>query len=203
MKKISVLNRLILVGAGHLAGYQIVAGIEGLDFLPTLAYTIAFGVMVLACLLILTLGYRALENTGVVIVATLIPLGLSTGMVLQHSPEIAPVYRAMALLGLVLVIGTKVLRPGPAANITVTIVHGLSGLIVSLLPIGLSLRGITPPAYALVGAGGIMVGVMGIMLALERFGRPLVGRERIYRILPTLLLVTNALFVLGMRAARP
>jgi len=202
MKKISVLNRLILVGAGHLAGYQIVVGIEGLDSLPTLAYTIAFGVMVLACLLILTLGYRALENTGVVIVATLIPLGLSTGMVFEYSPGFAPVYRVLALAGFVLVVGTKILRPGPAANITVTIVHGLAGLIVSLLPVGLSLRGVTPPAFALVGAGGILVGVMGMMLALERFGRPLVGREGIYRILPTLLLLTNALFVLGMRAVR-
>ncbi len=202
MKKISVLNRLILVGAGHLAGYQIVVGIEGLDSLPTLAYTIAFGVMVLACLLILTLGYRALENTGVVIVATLIPLGLSTGMVFEYSQGFAPVYRVLALAGFVLVVGTKILRPGPAANITVTIVHGLAGLIVSLLPVGLSLRGVTPPAFALVGAGGILVGVMGMMLALERFGRPLVGREGIYSILPTLLLLTNALFVLGMRAVR-
>lgn len=203
MKKISVLNRLILVGAGHVAGYQIVAGIEGLDSLPTLAYTIAFGVMVLACLLTLTLGYRALENTGIVIVATLIPLGLSTGMVLEYSPGFAPVYLLLAIAGFVLVVGTKLLRPGPAANITVTIVHGLAGLIVSILPVGLSLRGVKPPAFALVGAGGFLVGVMGMMLALERFGKPLVGRERIYRVLPTLLLLTNALFVLGMRAVRP
>lgn len=203
MKKISVLNRLILVGAGHLAGYQIVAGIEGLDLLPTLAYTIAFGVMVLACLLILTLGYRALENTGVVIVATLIPLGLATGMVFQHSPGFAPVYWLFAIIGFALVIGTKLVRPGRVSTSIVTTVHGLAGLTVTLLPIGLSLRGITPPAYALVGAGGIMVGVMGIMLALERLGKPLVGRETIYRILPALLLVANALFVLGMRSTGP
>jgi hypothetical protein len=200
MRKISILNRLILVGAGHLAGYQIVTGIEGLDILPTLAYTIAFGVMVLACLLVLTLGYRALESTGVVIAATLIPLGLSTGILFTYSPGIAPVYGLFAILGFILVVGTKLVRPGLAATITVTIVHGLAGLVVSLLPIGLSLRHITPPAYALVGVGGILVGIMGMMLALERFGRPLVSREGVYRILPTLLLVINALFVIGMAA---
>ena len=202
MKKISVLNRLLLVGVGHLAGYQIVRGIEGLGFLPTLAYTIAFGVMVLACLLILTLGYRALENTGVVIVATLIPLGLSSGMVFTYSPELAVAYGLFALTGFVLVVAAKLLRPGLAATITVTVVHGLAGLIVSLLPMGLSLKGITPPAYALVGVGGVLVGIMGMMLALERFGRPVVSRERVYRLLPMLLLVINALFVFGMRSAR-
>ncbi|MFC1799540.1 hypothetical protein ACFL2Z_01325 [Candidatus Eisenbacteria bacterium] len=202
MKKISVLNRLILVGAGHLAGYQIVAGIEGLDFLPTLAYTVAFGVMVLACLLILTLGYRALDNTGVVIVATLIPLGLSNGMVSQYSPGIAPVYLLFSIIGFALVIGTKLVRPGRVSTSIVTTVHGLAGLTVTLLPIGLSLGGVTPPAYALVSAGGMLVGAMGLMLAFERFGRPWVPRERLYLILPALLLVINALFVIGMRAAR-
>lgn len=200
MKRISVPDRLLLVAAGHLAGYQIVSGIEGLALLPTVAYTVAFGVMVLAALLILTLGYRVLENTGVEIVATLIPLGLSTGMVFTYWPGIAPVYWVFALTGFVLVMVTKLVRPGLAATVAVTIVHGLSGLIVSLLPLGLSLGGVTPRAFALVGLGGILVGLMGIMLALERFGRPLVSRERVYRVLPLLLLITNALFVLGMRA---
>ncbi len=198
MKKISIPGRLILVAAGHLAGYQIVTGVEGLDPLPMIAYTIAFGVLVLACLLILIMGYRALDNAAVVIISTLIPLGLSTGMVGEHAPRLAAACAVLAAAGFALVVTAKLVRPGLASTAIVTSVHGLAGLLVSGLPLALCLTGERPPGYALVGLGGMVVGAMGLLLALERFGKPLASKESIYRAMPVLLLVISALFVAGL-----
>ncbi len=41
MRKMTVLDRLLLLGTGLLAAYQVVVGVEGLDTLAVISYTIA------------------------------------------------------------------------------------------------------------------------------------------------------------------
>ena len=66
--KISILDRILLLLTGLLAAYQVAIGIEGLSALPTIAYTIAFGVLLVAGLLLIILGFEVLESPVVVIV---------------------------------------------------------------------------------------------------------------------------------------
>ncbi len=54
--KISSLNRILLLATGLLAAYQVVIGIDGLGAIPVLAYTIAFGVLLVSGLLMIILG---------------------------------------------------------------------------------------------------------------------------------------------------
>ncbi|GEM_PF-6893639 len=49
-------------------------GIDNLSTMPIIAYTIAFGVLLVAALLLILLGFYALDSTTGVIGATLIPL---------------------------------------------------------------------------------------------------------------------------------
>jgi len=65
MKKISVLDRILLLITGLLAAYQIVA-MDGITGLAGWAYTIAFGVLLVAGLLIIIMGFEVLDSPWVV-----------------------------------------------------------------------------------------------------------------------------------------
>ena len=77
MKSISIIDRILLLLTALLAAYQVAVGIEGLDSFAILCYTIAFGVLLVACLLLIILGFEILESPLVVIVSSIIPLSLS------------------------------------------------------------------------------------------------------------------------------
>ena len=82
--KVTPLDRILLFLTCLLAAYQVVVGINGLENIPTIVYTIAFGVLLVAALLIIILGYDVLESQVVVIVSTIIPLSLSLGLVWEY-----------------------------------------------------------------------------------------------------------------------
>ena len=86
--KMSVLDRILLLMTCLLAAYQIVVGIDAMAELPIIAYTIAFGVLLVAVLLLIILGFDVLDSPVVVIVSTIIPLSLATGLVWQYAPSI-------------------------------------------------------------------------------------------------------------------
>src|SRR5512137_3130196 len=111
--KMSVLDRVLLLLTGLLAAYQIVVGINDLSTLPIIAYTIAFGVLLIASLLLIILGFDVLDSPAVVIVATIIPLSLSTGLVWEHLPAWQTGYLLFAILGFLAVVITRVFQmPG-------------------------------------------------------------------------------------------
>ena len=79
--------------------------------------------------------------------------------------------------------------------------HGLAGLLIFGLPIVLSLRGDAPAGFVLVSVGGALIGLGGLLLAFLRAGRSVVQKTTIYAILPGLLLLTTAAFVIGFALA--
>jgi hypothetical protein len=196
--KMTPVNRLLLLATAILAAYQIAVGIEGLAALPTLAYTVAFGVLLIAVLLLMIMGFEVLETPAVVIASTVIPLALSLGLVLQYLPSWGAAYIAFSILGFLAVILTRVFPPGKKLQtVVLAIVHGIAGLTIFLLPIGLASRGVTNPAFALVGLGGVLIGIGGLLLSFLKMGRPLLPRVTILRILPGLLFCMTLSFVLG------
>ena len=196
--RITILNRLLLLFTSLLAAYQIALGIDGLGTLPTIAYTIAFGILLVAGLLLIILGYDVLDSPIVVIVTTGIPLSLSLGLAWEHCSAYRSSYLVFVIGGFLAVLATRLL---PLRNrlpvLVLAVVHGIAGLTIFGLPILLSLTGQARPGFSLVGVGGALIGVGGLLLALLKAGKPLVSRAIILKILPGLLLLMTAAFVAG------
>lgn len=198
--KMTLLDRVLLLATGLLAAYQIVVGIDDLAAAPIAAYTIAFGVLLVAELLLLILGFEALDSPLVVIVSTVIPLSLSLGLVWEHLASFGTPYLIFTIVGLLAIALTRtLLQPGRFPTLVLTVVHGIAGLIIFLLPIIIAAQGETKPAFALVGLGGALIGSGGLLLSFLKTGRPILSRETIFKLLPGLLLVTTTCFVAGFK----
>ncbi len=200
--KMTILDRILLLLTGLLAAYQIVVGIDKLSTLPIIAYTIAFGVLLVAGLLLIILGFDVLDSPVVVITSTVIPLSLSLGLVWEHLAAYRTLYLVFAIVGFLAIVITRFV---PMKNklpvIVLACVHGIAGMIIFLLPVIMAMSGTSHPAFALVGVGGALIGVGGLLLSFLKAGKPLLSRETIFRVLPGLLLLMTAAFVAGFAFA--
>ena len=198
--KLSSLNRTLLLLTVLLASYQVSAGIDGFTALPIIAYTIAFGIILVAALLIFILGIDVLDSSIVVIVSTIIPLSLAVGLVWQHVASWRTSYLVFAIIGFLAVTLTRSIQmQNKLPVIVIAITHGIAGMTIFLLPIVISIQGETKPLFALVGIGGALIGVGGLLLSFLKTGKPILSRDTILRLFPALLLVTTALFVAGFK----
>jgi len=198
MKKISVLDRILLLATGLLAAYQIAVGMDGLEPLSIWFYTISFGTLLIAGLLLIILGFEVLESQIVVIVAALIPLSLSLGLVSEHLIEYTIPYLVFCLMGFIAIAFTRFSVTDRIATIVLAVIHGISGLIVFLLPIFLSIQGAMPVGFVLVGVGGAVIGLGGLLLAFLKVGKPILSQKTILTLLPGLLFLMTAAFVSGL-----
>jgi hypothetical protein len=202
--KMSAVDSILLLITCLLAAYQIVVGIDQLSTAPIIAYTIAFGVLLVAGLLLIILGFDALDSPVVVIVSTVIPLALSLGLVWEHLASYRTSYMIFTIVGFAAVILTRTVWTQdrmhiPIPTITIAIVHGISGLIIFLLPIILSFQGVMQPTFSLVGIGGALISLDGLLLSFFRTGKPILSREMKLRIFPSLLLLMTICFVAGFK----
>lgn len=196
--KLSALDRIVLLVTGLLAAYQVAVGVNGLGALATLAYTVAFGVLLIAGLLLIIFGFEILESPLVVIVAAIVPLSLSLGLVFEHVAAWGTPYLVFAVVGLAAIAVTRFAAPGRVATVVLAAVHGFAGLVIVVLPMVFSLHGRTPLGFALVGAGGALIGAGGLLLAFLKAGRPILPKDAIFAVLPGLLLSMTAAFVAGL-----
>jgi hypothetical protein len=196
----STLDRLVILAAGLLAAYQIVVGIDNLSTGPIIAYTIAFGVLLVALLLFIILGFDALESPVVVVVATIIPLSLSLGLIWEYLPPFRVPYLLFTLIGFAGVVLTRSTpMQGRIPVIVISLVHGIAGLTIFLLPVIISLQQQARPAFFLVGVGGALIGLGGLLLSFLKTGRPILSRETIRKLMPGLLLLMTICFVAGFK----
>jgi hypothetical protein len=194
----TLLDRLFLFATALLAAWQVAVGINGLDTVPTLSYTIGFGVLLVAALLLIIMGLDVLESPLVLILSTIIPLCLSLGLVWEHLAAFRLPYLVFTILGFLSIIVTRFL---PLKNIiqviVLAIVHGIAGLIIFLLPIFLSMTRQTPRGFFLVGLGGAVISLEGVFLSFLKTGTPILSQKTIIKLLPGLLFVSTAAFVAG------
>lgn len=201
MKSISGLDRLLLLITGLLAAYQIAIGIDGLDAFPIFCYTLAFGALLVAGLLLIILGFEILDSPLTVLVSTLIPLSLSLGLVAEYAPDFRLPYLIFTIAGLIAIGITRYTAPGKVAAMVLAPVHGLAGLLIFGMPIALAIQGTVAAGFIWVGIGGGLIGVGGLLLSFLKTGRPILARDTILTILPALLLLTTAAFVYGFAQA--
>lgn len=167
-----------------------------------IAYTVGFGVLLVAALLLIILGFDVLESAVVVIVSTIIPLSLSLGLVWEHLAAYQTPYLVFVITGfLAIVITRSVARRNKMPVIILAVVHGIAGITIFLVPLLMVFSDHAPPGFALVGLGGALIGPGGLLLSFLKAGKPILSRKTILKILPGLLLLTTAAFVLGFTAA--
>jgi hypothetical protein len=196
----SPLDRIFLFATGALAAYQIAIGIDRMDSVPITAYTIAFGVLLVASLLLVILGFEVLDAPVVVVVSTVIPLALSLGLIWQYFEAWRGAYLIFSIVGFIAVIVTRSFSMRNKIPVIVTaITHGIAGMTIFLLPIFVAIQALASPWFASVGVGGALIGICGLLLACLKSGMPVLSRETLLKIFPALLLLTTALFVAGFK----
>ncbi len=191
------LDRVLLLLTALLASYQVVQGIDGLATMAIACYTIAFGVLIVASLLMIILGFEVLDAPQVVIASTLIPASLALGLVSETLRGILVPYGIFIVLGVLAIILTRFAGSKKLAVLVLAVVHGVAGLTIFLLPPIWALRGAAPAGFALVGVGGALIGLGGLLLSFLKAGKPLLAREKILAVFPGLLLLATASFVAG------
>ncbi len=198
--KMSSLDRTLLLLTGFLAAYQIAIGIDRMDSVSITAYTIAFGVILVAGLLLIILGFEVLDAPIVVIISTIIPLALSLGLIWQHLASLRTVYLIFTIISFLAVVLTRsIAMQNKLPVIVIAITHGIAGLTIFLLPIILAAQGQVKPLFSLVGIGGALIGIGGLLLSFLKTGKPILSRDTIMRLFPMLLLLTTAFFVAGFK----
>jgi hypothetical protein len=200
MHKLSFLDRILLLGTALLAGYQIAFGIEGLSGPVVFFYTIGFGVLLVASLLLIIQGFEALDSSLVIVVAAFIPLCISLGLVWQFLLEYKIGYLVFSVIGFLAILITRYRFPGRPVTIAVALAHGIAGVLIFTLPIILSMQRKTPYEFMLVGLGGALFGIGGMSFAFLRAGKPILSSTRTFKLLPALLLLMTLSYVIGMGA---
>jgi hypothetical protein len=196
--KITPIDRILLVLTSLLAGYQVAVGINGLDTVPITVYTIGFGILLVAGLLMIILGFEALDSPILVVISTVIPLSLSLGLVWEYLASYQTPYLLFTIVGFLAVGFTRWL---PVNNkmptIILAVVHGIAGMIIFLLPSILVANGAMNPLFALVGLGGGLMGLGGLLLSFLKAGKPVFSIATLLKILPGLLFLMTTCFVIG------
>jgi hypothetical protein len=198
--KMTLIDRVLLLLTSLLAGYQVAVGINGLDTIPIIVYTIGFGVLLVAALLMIILGFEVLDSPIVAVISTIIPLSLALGLMWEHAASYRVTYLLFSIIGFLAVSITRSIPvKDKLPTIVLAIVHGIAGMTIFLLPSILAADGKMDPAFALVGLAGALMGLGGLLLSFLKAGKPVVPRETILRILPGLLLLMAVCFVAGFK----
>ena len=199
MKKVSLPDRILFLITGHVAGFEIVKGLEGFDLLPAFYFTLAFGVLLLACLLLVLFGFKILNSSSVIIITTFLPLCFSLGLVAKHQTNIHACYLVFSVMGLISIILSQNFTTKKTATIVLAFFHGIAGLLIVILPIIFAIKQILSPQVLLIGVGGACIGIVGLMFMFLKLRPSRALQNAIDSSFALLLLLMTTAFVLGMR----
>jgi hypothetical protein len=164
--------------------------------LHNLYYLMGFGVLLVSGLLLIFLGLDILASPYVLTVASLIPLGISMGIVEEYYPTWKRPFKWFATLGFLAIAVTSIGGMDTLKKIAVPLFHGVSGMIIFLGPF---LAKQAPKGFFWVGIGGALIGLGGIALAFISAGTQLLffSPQVVMAILTPLLLLMTSAFTLG------
>ncbi len=194
-----VLEKLALLTMAVIASYQVAAGVSKFSSWAVFYYTLSFGVLVVAGLLLLIFGFEILKNPAVVIVATLIPLGIFMGLVYPFFPKYHICCLAFSILGILLIAATR----GTGRlwkTLALALVHGMAGLFIFFLPIFIYLKGEASVKILWMSLGAAIIGGGGILLASLQLKKPLLPQRTVFLLLPWVLLFMVITLSLGLNA---
>ena len=162
-------------------------------------YMMGFVVLLVSGLLLIFFGWDILASPYVLTVATLIPLGVSMGLMHQFVPDYKKAYSWFSLVGLLAIAVTSI-GGMSLKSLTVPVFHGVAGLIIFGLPLYKCIvTKDAPKGFGLVGIGGLLISVGGIALAFIVAGKQLLffSADFVFTILAPLLLLMALAFTWG------
>lgn len=161
-----------------------------------LYYMMGFLVLLVSGLLLIFLGMGILKSPYVLTVASLIPLGISMGLVEQFFPKYKKLFKWFALIGFLAIAISAIAGMDTVKKISVPLFHGVAGLVIFLGPF---LAKKAPKGFFWVGIGGVLIGLGGIALAFLSVGRELLffTESFVMLILTPLLMLMALAFALG------
>ena len=161
-------------------------------------YAMAMTVLFVSGVLLIFGGWKLLKSPYILTVATLIPLGLSMGLMNQFMPEYKKAYSWFALVGFLAVAFTSI-TGNSLKSIAVPLFHGVAGLIVVGLPAKRCIKDNAPKGFGLIGLGGILISLGGMALAFLNAGKQLLffSEAVVMLILAPLLLLMTLAFTWG------
>lgn len=163
-------------------------------------YMVGFLVLLVAGLLLIIFGWKALGNNFVAVVAGLIPFSLATGLVAQFYSKYAKAYLGLMIIGLVLIAIARYGNMATLAAISYPVFHAIAGLTIVVVPLLACVAGDkVQKGFSMVAIGGILIGLGGMALAFLKQGKPLLffSNDVVFAILSPLLLLMALFFTWG------
>ncbi|MFC2028932.1 hypothetical protein ACFLTX_03290 [Chloroflexota bacterium] len=159
-------------------------------------YMLGFLVLLVSGLLLIFLGLDILKSPYVLTVASLIPLGISMGVMEQYFPKYKKIFKWFAVIGFLAIAFSAIAGYDTLKKISVPLFHGVAGLVIFLGPF---LAKNSPKGFWWVGIGGVLIGLGGIALAFISLGSQLLffSPEFVMTILTPLLLLMTLAFTFG------
>jgi hypothetical protein len=159
-------------------------------------YLMGFAVLLVSGLLLIFLGLDILASPYVLTVASLIPLGISIGLVEEYFPSWKKAFKWFVTLGFLAIAITSIGGMDTLKKIAVPLFHGVAGLVIFVGPF--IAKG-TPKGFFWVGIGGLLIGLGGIALAFISAGSQLLffSPDFVMTILTPLLFLMSSAFALG------
>jgi hypothetical protein len=164
--------------------------------LHNIYYLMGFLVLLVSGLLLIFLGLGILSSPYVLTVASLIPLGISMGLVEEYFPKWKSPFKWFAAVGFVAIALSSIAGWDLVKKISVPLFHGVAGLVIFLGPF---LAKKAPQGFFWVGIGGLLIGLGGIALAFISAGGQLLffSPELVNQILTPLLFLMAGAFAIG------
>jgi hypothetical protein len=161
-----------------------------------LYYAMGFLVLLVSGLLLIFLGLGILASPYVLTVASLIPLGISMGIVEEYFPQWKKPFKWFALVGFLAIAISAIFGFDILKKISVPLFHGVAGLVIFLGPFFAKKA---PKGFWWVGIGGVLIGLGGIALAFISMGAQLLffSPAFVMLILTPLLLLMTLAFTFG------
>jgi len=161
-----------------------------------LYYSMGFLVLLVSGLLLIFLGLGILASPYVLTVASLIPLGISMGIIEEYFPQYKKPFKWFALVGFMAIAISAIFGIDIVKKISVPLFHGVAGLAIFLGPF---LAKKAPKGFWWVGIGGVLIGLGGIALAFISLGSQLLffSPSFVMLILTPLLFLMTLAFTFG------
>jgi len=159
-------------------------------------YLMGFAVLLVSGLLLIFLGLGILSSPYVLTVASLIPLGISMGVIEEYYPRWKKIFKWFAVIGLLAIAISSIGNLDTLKKISVPLFHGVAGLVIFLGPFFAKKA---PQGFYWVGIGGLLIGLGGIALAFISIGAQLLffSPQFVMLILTPLLFLMTAAFTIG------
>ncbi|MBT3314023.1 MAG: hypothetical protein HN390_05375 [Anaerolineae bacterium] len=199
----NVLDIILLLATGLTAAYMVWRFWQRYSWekkVYALYYILSFAVLFVSGVLLIFMKYKILATPFILTVASLIPFGLSVGMVRQYFAKYTKPYIWFATIGL-LAIAFSAFTGSNIKAVAVPLFHSVAGLIIVLGPFLVKKYGEGNPAKGFwwVSVGGVLISAGGMALAFLNAGSQLLffSGAVVNAILAALLLLMALAFAWG------